>query len=604
MSDDPILRFVDLDIRTSPQGAVVLDRVTLSIGRSKVTAIVGESGSGKTTLALAALGYVRAGLVRRGGSVLFDGRDLLSEDETEIQRLRGRRIAYVPQNPGSALSPGIPVGQQVREVLEVHGHESDLDEAVAKAWRAAQLPTDNGFMSRFPHQLSGGQQQRVAIAMALVGGPELLVMDEPTTGLDVVTQAGILATVREVISSLGTAVVYVSHDLAVVRSLVDDVAVMYSGQVVEVGVADEVFTNPAHPYTRRLMAAVPRFRGQVIKLRGLPGSPVAVDARPRGCQFAPRCPDSSEECTVETPELVSLGVTHAARCVKVGEPNLGRVGAAVPAHRIGSSDTLAVRVVGCTFSYATARQRSRNVLHDVSLDLPAAAITALVGESGSGKTTLGRCIAGLHKGVTGSLEIGGEFAQWSSSRRTDVQRKAVQMVFQNPDSSLNPMLTVQESIARPIRFFLGASKDRCAALVAELLTAVQLDPSKGASYPSQLSGGERQRVAIARALAAEPTVLVCDEITSSLDVIVQAGIVELLAGLRDERGLAMLFISHDLAVVRAVADRVVLLDQGAVVEEGDVELVCGSPSSAVSTKLMSAVLDLRPNDFPPAGVEP
>lgn len=601
MSDNAVLQFEDLDIETSQQGALVLDGVHLSIGRGKVTAIVGESGSGKTTLALAALGYIRPGLVRAGGSVIFDGHDLLSYDESQLQRLRGRRLTYVPQDPGSALSPGIPVGRQVREVLEVHGSDTDIDAAVERAWRAAHLPSDGGFMSRYPHQLSGGQQQRVAIAMALVGGPELLVMDEPTTGLDVVTQAGILATVRDAITSLGTSVIYVSHDLAVVRSLVDNVAVMYAGQVVETGVAEQVFTDPAHPYSRRLLAAVPRFRGEVIKLRGLAGAPVAVDARPPGCQFAPRCPDSSDECKVVAPELVQLAGAHAARCIKLGTPDLGRVRAAVPVLRSSTSSSLALRVVRCTTGYATARRRSRDVLHNVSLDLPEASIVALVGQSGSGKTTLGRCIAGLHPGVTGSLEIGGESSHWDAQKRTDAHRKAVQMVFQNPDSSLNPMLTVEESIARPLRFFFGAPKSQCSARVAELLEAVQLDASKAASYPSQLSGGERQRVAIARALAAEPSVVVCDEITSSLDVIVQAGILELLGRLRDERRLAMLFISHDLAVVRALADRVAILDQGVVVEDGEVDAVCDRPSSDASSRLMDAVFDLGPDDYPRSG---
>lgn len=301
------------------------------------------------------------------------------------------------------------------------------------------------------------------------------------------------------------------------------------------------------------------------------------------------------------PELAPLGGSHAARCIKVGAPDLGRVGVAVPVRRSGASSSLALRVVRCTTGYATARRRLRAVLHDVSLDLPVAGITALVGQSGSGKTTLGRCIAGLHTGVTGSLEIGGEFAQWDSRCRTDSQRKAVQMVFQNPDSSLNPMLTVEDSIARPLQFFFNMPRKQRSTRVAELLEAVQLDGSKAAAYPSQLSGGERQRVAIARALAAEPSVVVCDEITSSLDVIVQAGILELLGRLRDERGLAMLFISHDLAVVRALADRVVILDQGVAVEDGDVDSVCDRPSSDASSRLMDAVFDLGPADYPRVG---
>lgn len=598
MSDPAILRFVDLDVRTSPQGSVVLDRVSLDIGRGRVTAVVGESGSGKTTVALAALGYMRPGLVRHGGSVRFGDDDLLSASEADLQTLRGRHIAYVPQNPGSALSPGIPIGRQVREVLEVHGTDTDLDGPVVRAWRAAQLPDDASFMTRYPHQLSGGQQQRVAIAMALVGSPELLVMDEPTTGLDVVTQAGILATIREVIASLGTSVIYVSHDLAVVRSLVDDVAVMYAGQVVETGSAADVFASPAHPYTRRLLTAVPRFRGAAVKPRGLGGLPVAVDARPMGCQFTPRCPDAGDECSVALPELRTITPTHAARCIKVGATDLGRVGSAVQIRRRVSSDSLALRVSACTAGYTTAGRRPRTILHGVSLDLPVAGITALVGQSGSGKTTLGRCITGLHAAVTGSLQIGGAVAPWESRKRTAAQRKAVQMVFQNPESSLNPALTVGESVARPLRFFFSASKQECSARVAELLDAVQLEPTKAASYPAQLSGGECQRVAIARALAAEPSVIVCDEITSSLDVIVQAGILELLGRLRDERGLAMLFISHDLAVVRVVADRIAILDQGSVVEEGDVDAVCERPSSDTSSRLMAAVFDLGSDDYP------
>jgi peptide/nickel transport system ATP-binding protein len=501
-----------------PGGRAAVDDVSIAVKPGEILGLVGESGSGKTTLALALLGYARPGCRIVAGSVEVAGTRLTGLSETEVRRHRGRVVSYVPQDPASALNPSLRVGDAVGDVAEEHGGGSGRDR-VLQALERVHLPGDPSFARRYPHELSGGQQQRVTIATALVCEPAAVVMDEPTTGLDVVTQARILEEVERLRSERGIAVVYVSHDLAVVASIADRVAVMYEGRIVEEGEATQVIMRPRHEYTQRLVASIP----QLV--------------------------ERSRYAGATGPAILSVEGLRALH---------GRV----------------------------------SVVDDVSFKVAAGACLAIVGESGSGKTTIARCVAGLHAPAAGGIRLYGEPLAPRAGSRTRPQRRRLQIVFQNPYDSLNPRRRIRDEIARPARLLRGISASDAEAEVAGLLERVRLPSRLANRYPGELSGGERQRVAIARALAAGPELLVCDEITSALDVSVQAAVLELLQELRAELGLSLLFISHDLAVVGAVADDVLVLEGGRVRETGSTAQVLSSPQDDYTRRLLEAAPSL------------
>ena len=499
-----------------PGGRAVVDGVSIAVGPGEILGLVGESGSGKTTLALALLGYARPGCRIVAGSVEVAGVRLTGVDEADARSRRGRVVSYVPQDPASALNPSLRVGDAVGDVAREHCGRGGVLQALGRV----HLPADAAFARRYPHELSGGQQQRVTIATALVCEPAAVVMDEPTTGLDVVTQARILEEVERLRSERGIAVVYVSHDLAVVASIADRVAVMYEGRIVEEGDATQVITRPQHEYTRRLVASIP----QLVERRR--------DVRRTGGAA-----------------ILSVEGLHAAH---------GRV----------------------------------PVVDDVSFELTRGECLAIVGESGSGKTTIARCVAGLHQPSAGAIRLDGEQLAPRARSRTREQRRRLQIVFQNPYDSLNPRRRIRDEIARPARLLRGISAADAEADVARLLERVRLSTRLADRFPGELSGGERQRVAIARALAAGPELLVCDEITSALDVSVQATVLELLQELRAELGLSLLFISHDLAVVGTVADDVLVLESGCVRETGPTSKVLSSPQDDYTRRLLEAAPSL------------
>ena len=501
-----------------PGGRAAVDGVSIAVGPGEILGLVGESGSGKTTLALALLGYARPGCRIVAGSVEVAGMRLTGLDEAEARSRRGRVVSYVPQDPASALNPSLRVGDAVGDVAREHCSGAGRG-GVLQALGRVHLPADAAFARRYPHELSGGQQQRVTIATALVCEPAVVVMDEPTTGLDVVTQARILEEVERLRSERGIAVVYVSHDLAVVASIADRVAVMYEGRIVEEGDATQVITRPRHEYTQRLVASIPRL----------------VERRPE-----------RTEAGTAILSVDGLGAAH------------GRV----------------------------------PVVDDVSFELERGACLAIVGESGSGKTTIARCVAGLHSPSVGAILLAGEQLAPRARSRTRQQRRLLQIVFQNPYDSLNPRRRIRDEIARPARLLRGISAADAEAEVARLLERVRLPSRLADRFPGELSGGERQRVAIARALAAGPELLVCDEITSALDVSVQAAVLELLQELRAELGLSLLFISHDLAVVGRVADDVLVLESGCVRERGSTAQVLSSPQDDYTRRLLEAAPSL------------
>jgi peptide/nickel transport system ATP-binding protein len=497
----------------------------------------------------------------------------------------------VAQDPSAALNPGFRLKTQIGEMARSH-EAGPLDDLLTRKLSSVRLPSTPEFADRYPHQLSGGQQQRFAIAIALSCDPAVAVLDEPTTGLDVVTQAHILEELRRIRDQTGVAMVYVSHDLAVVSEVADRVLVMYAGRLVEAGDTRSVLRRPRHPYTRGIVSSVP---DHLVprRLHGMPGTAADVRGRPAvGCPFAPRCPQQIHVCTQSMPEAETVASGHLVRCYRWHETPELALGEPIASARVErKSPLLAVERLEAAY-----RTRGGVIVaaSGISFDVAYGESVALVGESGSGKTTIARCIAGLHPFSAGRIALDGrELANRARERNPDARRR-IQIVFQNPNESLNPRHSVQTALVWPLRRLRRLGRVEAAAESSRLLEAVRLPAALAARFPRELSGGERQRVAIARALAAGPDLLVCDEITSALDVSVQATILELLTELRNQFSLSLLFISHDLGVVAAVAERTLVLDRGILVEQGETRGLLRQPAAEYTRALLAAAPRLDP----------
>jgi peptide/nickel transport system ATP-binding protein len=582
----PVLEVEGLRVEVAGTGEDIVDDISFTIGAGEVLGLVGESGSGKSTVGLSLLGHTRRGARIAAGSVRISGTDVLALSEDELRALRGGVVSYVPQDPASALNPALRIRTQLEEVLAVHNfggsrvaRQARLEEMLAEVL----LPSDSVFLGRYPHQLSGGQQQRIGLAMAFACRPRVIVLDEPTTGLDVTTQAHVLATVRELCTAHGVAALYVSHDLAVVATLANRVAVMYAGRIVETGPERVLFRAAGHPYTRRLIEAIPEMSGRHA-LEGIPGAAPRPGHRPAGCFFEPRCSYSDERCREEMPALEQAGERHVVRCFRHAEVLAGSMRERRPAPELPVPER---EVTLVSVRSLNARHGSRQVLFDIDLTVLPRQCVALVGESGSGKTTLARCVAGLHRDFTGELALHGASLPAGARARTRDARRELQYVFQSPYSSLNPRKTIAQIVGQPLGLFFELDQRQTHERIVSTLERVRLSDSVLRRYPHELSGGERQRVAIARALAAEPALLVCDEVTSALDVSVQAAIVTLIAELQREMRLGLLFVTHNLALIRTIADEVVVMSAGRIVERGKVDDVLDAPQEPYTRALLA-----------------
>ncbi len=574
-------------------GEAIVEDLTLSVAAGEILGIVGESGSGKTTTALALLGYAAPGVRIARGEVSVSGRRLDGLGERDLRRLRGCSISYVPQDPGGSLNPSLRIGAAVRDMLAEHRPElAQRADVLREALSKVNLPTDAEFHRRFPHQLSGGQQQRVCIATALVCEPPVVVLDEPTTGLDVLTQARILAELDALRRERALACVYVTHDLGVVAQIADRIAVVYAGRILEQGPTLQVLRRPRHPYTRGLLSSVPD-HARPRRLQAMPGMVAGVGERPPGCPFAPRCAQRTARCDAEMPPFFTVTADHEVACLHWEQTP----SAEPPLLEHPPSETRSeMEVLSVEHLRAEHRDRGEVVVaaEDVSFSISKGSCVALVGESGSGKTTIARTIVGLHPVAAGSVRLGGQ-ALGAARSRTLAQHRAIQMIFQNPGDSLNPRQTVREQIMRPARLLRGMGRKDADAEASRLLAQVRLPSKLADRYPRELSGGERQRGAIARALAAGPQLIVCDEITSALDVSVQAAVLLLLAELRAELGVSLLVITHDLGVVASVADHTLVLEQGRLCEQGPTRALLAEPRHPYTARLLAAAPSVEPS---------
>ncbi len=583
-----------IDYKVGTEWKRAVRDVSFSIAQGESLGLVGESGCGKTTVAMAIMAYLpRNGRVGEG-SIRLGGREVENLSASELRQMRVNQVSMVYQDPGKSLNPSIRVGRQVADVFELMDVPKDeWDDRVVDILRKVQIADPESVVRRYPHQLSGGMLQRVVIAMAIASEPELLVLDEPTTGLDATVEAEVLDLISNLRAETGTSVLFISHSLAVIRRMCDRVGVLYAGRLLAEGPAESIFTDPRHPYTVGLLRSLPT--GEVSRneaqLDTIPGTLPPLGAQIQGCIYADRCPIAEDVCREAEPDLLPLEGDRFSRCYfPERAPDLPRVVAADPPVRQRSEETL----LEISDTSKTFEQEGSPVfaLKDIDLSIKVGETVALVGESGSGKSTLAKVILGIHVPDEGGIiELGGDVLHDSLHSRSGDEIRSVQMVFQNPDSALNRRHSVRRIVGRAVQRLRGLGRKGSNERTLDLLTEVRMGHQHLTAKPSHLSGGLKQRVAIARAFAGSPALVVLDEPTSALDVSVQAAIINLLAELQAEENVAYLFISHDLNVVRYVADRVAVMYLGRLMEVGTAERIFAGPHHPYSEALLSAAPD-------------
>ena len=609
-----MLEVTDLVVSLSTESGLIqaVRGITFSLQAGETLGVVGESGSGKTMLSLAILGLLPRS-ARVTGSVRLEGEELLTATPKEWNFVRGGRAAMVFQDPMTALNPMYSVGWQVAECVRLHSGISrgHARKRAVELLELVGLPQPQQLARRYPHELSGGMRQRVVIAIAIANEPELLIADEPTTALDVTVQAQILDTLRSIRTETGSAMILISHDLGVVAGVADRLLVMYAGKAVETGDVDDVFRAPRMPYTIGLLASLPSIDERRGRLASIAGTPPSGTGYGKGCAFAPRCPIAAPQCADEPP-VVTVGPAHTAACVFAaasdspddgavhglalltwdhGDPSSGE-----PATEHGAWDEEHTNDVVMTATdlkkhFQIRGEKFRSVVtleavNGVNLELRAGQCLGVVGESGCGKTTLARLLLRLEEPTAGTITMNGLDITTLDDKAMRGLRRQIQMVFQDPYSSLNPRLSVGEIVAEPLIVHRIPNRDE---RVRSLLSSVGLDPAAAVRFPGEFSGGQRQRIGIARALALEPSTIVLDEPVSALDVSIQASILNLLRDLQRERNMSYLLIAHDLAVVRQIAHDVAVMYLGMIVEQGPADLIYRRPAHPYATALLSAV---------------
>lgn len=606
----PLLRVEDLTVAYRQGGYErdALREISLSLEAGRVDGLVGESGSGKTTLALAIMGYLPPAAVLKHGGIFYRGRDLLQCSDLEMRALWGKEIAYIPQNPGSSLNPSLRVGEQLSEGMRIHqGYTStEAREATLEFFDKVRLPDPKRVAASYPHQISGGMQQRVMIAMALSSRPSLLILDEPTTNLDVTTQASVLELIKELLAEAGASALYVTHNMGVVAQMCDRVSVLYAGELVEQASRRDLFSQPLHPYTNGLIFSIPEPGEHKSRapLRFMAGYAPQYSEPDSGCAFRRRCPIALEICE-QRPPLTTIPGSRNSRCHRweeiteegfIIEWTEGRVEMAL---ETGGDEPPTLSAEKLKVSYRSSSKvgellsggptRRVEAVNGVDFKMASGKTLGLVGESGSGKTTLARAIVGLLEPDAGELRfMGRALPRRLRNRGLETIRK-IQMVFQNPHDSLNPHLTIGEALDRPLSRLNQVGGDALEAEVHKLLEMVHLPLDCLNKYPHQLSGGEKQRVAIARAFVSSPALLVADEAVSSLDVSIQAAILNLLNELQEHDGGAYLFISHNLAIVGYFSDIIAIMYLGMLMEVSGAEELYSPPHHPYTEALISAI---------------
>ena len=583
------------------EGALqALRDVSLDISLGETYGLAGESGSGKSTLALSILRYLGKNGEITSGALEFDGESLLDLSSRELRAIRGNRVAHVPQDPKKSLNPSVRAGEQIAETIRLHQdvRKKEAKQRVYDLLEQMNIPDPEYNYKRYPHELSGGMQQRILLAMALSCSPELLILDEPTTGLDVTTEAKILDLIKELKDEYNTSILLITHDLGVISEVADRIGILYAGEMMEEGHVEDVFTDPAHPYTQGLLAAIPEV-GVEKQLAPIPGRIPDLTDIPSGCVFADRCEFAEEQCRNGPIDVESIPEEkrHAVRCRRWETARIDPIAAEYGVQEANEQGEkiLEVHNLQKNFGSPTFFQRYFGDFHPVKavsgvdFDIHESETLAIVGESGCGKSTLASCLVRLLTPTGGTVRFRGKDIASLEDDELNDYHSDVGILFQNPDSTLNPQKTIYKSVSRPLKLFTEMDETERQNRVAEVLEEVGLDAEYASRYPHELSGGEKQRVGIARAFISNPSFVVLDEPVSALDVSVQASILDLLASLRDEYGTSYLLISHDLSVVNYISDRIGVMYLGELVELGRREDVFAPPYHPYTRALISSI---------------